>query len=983
MGGLIMDAVVYGGQDIYVSIFNSIAIMMGTSAFGSFIRVIMLLGLVMLIFQTAFKMDIKSIIQWVITIAVTQGLLFIPKTTVHISDRLSTGTPVAVANVPLGLGFLFSVTSQAGDWMIREMETSFGDPEVARYSENGMIYASRIFTELNNVRAPNESQIKYIRSYMNNCVMYELLDEQYTITDLMNSDDILAFITTENPPNPGRAGTWGDTVISCTDMASQLSTIANQAATAAIPSFTQRLQNNFSNTVLETAVMADLAGAQQLLINNSQAATETFVQAMMVNAVRDSVQDFRVSTGASPSSYSTTRAELQTRNQNMLSARLSQKWVPILKMVLEILFYSMFPILAPFFFLPGMGVQLIKQYLTGFLILQAWGPLYVVLNKIMMHAAIISSQAAAVDGTAHPITAANLSNLASANADIASIAGYATSLIPVIATALAYGTMRLTSQSESMLASVNSAASEAARDETQGNMNLGTTGYELHRFDQMFGRQNSTSMTEDTGRVVMNTAEGGRLTINPDDSQTYNAADARSNLNMNLGLSERIGSELRSSAGEQASLAQTLSESASQQHTRAEDSLLSYSSTNSSGLSSAFGTRLTEDAQLRESVGYIESLMNSQDRGVSSEVGNTRQESRQARGELYGDIYAGGDQGFLGINVGGARAGARGSLGAEISASNNEVTRASLTENMSESERNEFDRHMSVIENAMTSQELSQTGSETDSELRSIQEAYRASESYSEQASLAFSRSQQASELASAYESNSLDYTRPLDDEFLDYYQARMAQEGRATDLGWQGDVMSLYQNDPGALDDLVADFAQTKVSELTHWEAGQAGITGGEDVASGISLDDARGLRGDVEAYNDLERSQLDGEGLGVDPNVQTQITGHVSDIRQQAETGIAEGQGNNTFPDDAPAYRDMRALVHDVRNDRDGSQFNSAERRENLEAEADASMSAFFSGMPTGAPQVNLDSVESLGRDETEVDRNIRHLNRFQNDQ
>ena len=131
MGGLIMDAIVYGGQDIYVSIFNSIAIMMGTSAFGSFIRVIMLLGLLMLIFQTAFKMDIKSIIQWVITIAVIQGLLFVPKTTVHISDRLSTGTPVAVANVPLGLGFLFSVTSQAGDWMIREIETSFGDPEVA------------------------------------------------------------------------------------------------------------------------------------------------------------------------------------------------------------------------------------------------------------------------------------------------------------------------------------------------------------------------------------------------------------------------------------------------------------------------------------------------------------------------------------------------------------------------------------------------------------------------------------------------------------------------------------------------------------------------------------------------------------------------------------------------------------------------------------------------------------------------------------
>ena len=210
-----------------------------------------------------------------------------------------------------------------------------------------------------------------------------------------------------------------------------------------------------------------------------------------------------------------------------------------------------------------------------------------------------------------------------------------------------------------------------------------------------------------------------------------------------------------------------------------------------------------------------------------------------------------------------------------------------------------------------------------------------------------------------------------------------MAQEGRATDLGWQGDVMSLYQNDPGALDDLVADFAQTKVGELTHWEAGQAGITGGEDIASGISLDDARGLRGDVEAYNELERSQHEGEGLGVDPEVQSLITGQASDIRQQAEMGITEGQGNSAFPDEAPAYRDMRGLVQDVRNVRDGTLSEHLGGRAQNEADAEASMSEFFSGMPAGAPQVSLDSLGDSGDAMTEQDRNLRHLNRFQSDQ
>ena len=147
---------------------------------------------------------------------------------------------------------------------------------------------------------------------------------------------------------------------------------------------------------------------------------------------------------------------------------LFQMWIIAL---LEIIFYAMFPLMAPFFMLPQMGPGLMKQYFSGFIMLQSWGPLFVILNKIMMEGAISETQAAAGRASAdNTITLGNLDKVAAANGDLASIAGFMTMLIPVIASALAFGVHRLASQSESLLSSVNSGAAEAARMLASGSI---------------------------------------------------------------------------------------------------------------------------------------------------------------------------------------------------------------------------------------------------------------------------------------------------------------------------------------------------------------------------------------------------------------------------------------------------------------------------------------------------------------------------------
>src|SRR3546814_6376168 len=60
------------------------------------------------------------------------------------------------------------------------------------------------------------------------------------------------------------------------------------------------------------------------------------------------------------------------------------KWVPILNVVLTVVFYALFPVLFTLFLMPRTGPVALRGYVTGFFYLAAWGPVFVILNMILM-----------------------------------------------------------------------------------------------------------------------------------------------------------------------------------------------------------------------------------------------------------------------------------------------------------------------------------------------------------------------------------------------------------------------------------------------------------------------------------------------------------------------------------------------------------------------------------------------------------------------
>ena len=125
-----------------------------------------------------------------------------------------------------------------------------------------------------------------------------------------------------------------------------------------------------------------------------------------------------------------TQAQLQTQDTQQMIGATAEKALITLQIVITVLFIGMFPILAPAFLLPGLGIQMMKGYFGGFVYLQLWGPMYVILNKVMMWQVYHQTYA---------LTFGNLNSVGALNADLAGVAGCMAAAIPMIAGMLTKG----------------------------------------------------------------------------------------------------------------------------------------------------------------------------------------------------------------------------------------------------------------------------------------------------------------------------------------------------------------------------------------------------------------------------------------------------------------------------------------------------------------------------------------------------------------
>ena len=772
-----VEVITYGGGSYYRDIFQAVALLAGTGGISSLIRLALVLGLMMGILKAVFDFNVGKILRWFLIAYISYGILWVPKVQVHVTDVFDPAlTGADVANVPLGVGMTASLTSRVGHRVIELTETAFGDPEATQYSNTGMIYGAKVFERLRTARIADPRFEQNLHAFVRGCVYYDILDGHYSSGELARQNDLWTYITVTKGTNPGRSIEYYNPtsreIVSCTVAAQRLNADWTATLSSSMRLFERRLRPELDESQLQAAFQNELGTLHPYMLGASRDATSTFQQVLMANAVRRGVTGFSAEAGGDAVAVmAETQAEVQTRNTQQLLGGVAEKAIVILKIVVDLLFIGMFPVLFPAFLLPGLGPRMIQGYLTGFLYLQLWGPMYVIVHKISMGTAATKSAAAAyIPDSAPGIKIANLEAIGSVNADIAGVAGVMTMMIPVLAGMLTKGAMAVGSQGEALLSQFRSGAEAAGAAATTGNFSFGNTAFENASWNNRSANRWVTSGEMDQGNF--RTTDGNLNRTEYGANGTRTLTSSMSNTAWNARFSEGVSSALVEAAGMRREEAQALRRSVSEAQSRVASEGVERVN---SWLQSDSKTR-TMGSEERDTWGSTYQVMDQVSQNLQRTHGYSESTAKQAVARAAAEAFVEGSVGTPGQGVlgSGVRAGGRATVGVEASASRNttetDQVQAARTALSSAGFTDRVDRTTANF----ASNTFSQTSTAQSMSSEKISDTFSSTRSIMDAADQSESQARSYDQRADFTKTNSATIDQNLNNQFTEYAMQRL-----------------------------------------------------------------------------------------------------------------------------------------------------------------------------------------------------------------
>ena len=581
-----------GGGVYLVDLLNAVAAITGGGAYLTLAQLAGVAGLAWILFRTAFGGSWRDNAKWVLMFTAVWGAMIVPRATVRVVDRLDPAlAPAVVANVPIGLALFASLTSEVGDGLTRLTEQAFTLPNDLTYQRHGMIFGSRLADAVTRMEITDAVFARNVRNYARQCIFHALLLGHISADDLRETTDLWTLVTSAGSPSAGAsparlvefatrgaAGATGATpvdtdVVTCMESAARLTAQWGTEINRATGIFGLRLFPGAGTEALARAeLIAALPVAHDFLIGASRSAAQAIQQQMLLNAIHDAGEQWATEAGnaAALRAYTETRAEAQTVAAYRAIGRQAETWVPLLRIVFECLYVGAFP-MAVLLMLTPAGGAFFRAYLGGFVWLQSWGPLYAILHRIALGEAAEGMGAVALmPGGDVGISLVAQAGIRAVAADVAVMSGYLSMSVPFLAAALAYGVGRATTLASSVLHVGQEAAIGAAREGSTGNLSLGSTQVDSHRFATLEGRQVRTSAQVDTGRYAGYTPEGAAYTVAADGTAIADAAVATSRLPAaGVRLSESLAASHENRATQSRTVAQNFSAEAAAARTAA------------------------------------------------------------------------------------------------------------------------------------------------------------------------------------------------------------------------------------------------------------------------------------------------------------------------------------------------------------------------------------------------------------------------------
>lgn len=477
----------YGNGEAILHVLNGVVAIFTNPDYVALLQALMAFTGAMLMVMATGTWRISVMGKWFFTFIFIYFIAFVPRVDVMVVDRVD---PVhqngVVANVPYGVAGLLWITNNTGTWVAEQLETVMTLPNDQRYAENGMLFGASLIARTPSLEIENQDLAYSLSEFFQQCVFQGIHLGFLSAETLHKTDDIWQYLegrVSKNAFFEYRGPTRQQLVACRADQVEQsgydwlTSDLALEEVRIS-KRFGQKLFGDRVDTPAEAQMRFELAlsGSYQYLADISRSAGGIVRQLTLHKAVQRAIvsNGADADAGAAATDFAQSVAEVQRREAWQLNAALSDKMLPMMRAVFEVIIVAVFPIVFLMMMLP-FALKVVSMYVKLLIWLQLWAPVSVLTHSLgMIWAKNAVSASSLLDNGNASLSAATMSDMAFAAADMAAIANYTGAMVPALAGIMVFGSGMIFANVASGIGSVSQhAAAQAAGESARGNISLG------------------------------------------------------------------------------------------------------------------------------------------------------------------------------------------------------------------------------------------------------------------------------------------------------------------------------------------------------------------------------------------------------------------------------------------------------------------------------------------------------------------------------
>ncbi|MCV3418226.1 conjugal transfer protein TraG N-terminal domain-containing protein [Campylobacter lari] len=293
-----------------------------------------------------------------------------------------TGKDYIVSQVPLGIGLTFSFMSRMEDSITKAMEKFYSTPQSTNFSNAGFGFTLRSTMDLPDLELSQFSPRtqKNLDLFFRNCVIYGMdLNKGRMDTNFRHSDNLYEDLF-EIGQGSQLTLYFGEkdkgNIRSCT----QVGALIKQDLGSLAPKI-ETIHARILGSKDENAYRTSMQGVWEIFSGQATQARSQLMQAMLINASRDSLINTAKMVGLDPNAVATNTAVAE---QNFMSSMLTQgmmaqTYLPLAKAYLTVLIIGLSWIMALLSIMFG-DLRHIKMFFTLCIWIVLWTPILSIIN---------------------------------------------------------------------------------------------------------------------------------------------------------------------------------------------------------------------------------------------------------------------------------------------------------------------------------------------------------------------------------------------------------------------------------------------------------------------------------------------------------------------------------------------------------------------------------------------------------------------------